>query len=93
MEKTSVVSDVLAPLTEETRRAIAAGGVVRTFPKGSILINEGDTGDSLYIVLSGRVKVFASNAAGREIVLSFFGLSLRSFHFATKIGTCQHLSF
>src|SRR4029077_8874407 len=34
---------------------------------------EGDTGDSLYIVLSGRVKVYASNAAGREIVLSFFG--------------------
>jgi CRP/FNR family cyclic AMP-dependent transcriptional regulator len=24
-------------------------------------------------VLSGRVKVFASNASGREIVLSFFG--------------------
>jgi len=73
MEKTAVVSEVLAPLTEETRRAIAAGGVVRSFPKGTILINEGDTGDSLYIVLAGRVKVFASNAAGREIVLSFFG--------------------
>ena len=57
MEKTAVVSEVLAPLTEETRRAIAAGGVVRSFPKGTILINEGDTGDSLYIVLAGRVKV------------------------------------
>jgi len=61
------------PLAEETLRAIASTGIVRTFPKNAVLINEGDTGDSLYIVLSGRVKVYASNEAGREIVLSFFG--------------------
>jgi CRP/FNR family cyclic AMP-dependent transcriptional regulator len=66
-------NDLLAPLAEETLRAIAQEGVVRTFPKGAILINEGDISESLYIVLSGRVKVYASNAAGREIVLSFFG--------------------
>ena len=65
--------DPYAPLTPDTLRVIAATGVVRSFPKGTILINEGDIADSLYIVLSGRVKVYASNAAGREIVLSFFG--------------------
>jgi CRP/FNR family transcriptional regulator, cyclic AMP receptor protein len=65
--------DLLAPLAEKTLRAIAEGGVVRKFPKSTILINEGDTSESLYIVLSGRVKVYASNAAGREIVLSFLG--------------------
>jgi CRP/FNR family cyclic AMP-dependent transcriptional regulator len=65
--------DPLAPLTESTLKAIAKEGVVRTFPKGSILINEGDTSESLFIVLAGRVKVYASNTAGREIVLSFFG--------------------
>jgi len=63
--------DLLAPLTAKTLQAIAEEGVVRSFPKASILINEGDVSESLYIVLSGRVKVFASNAAGREIVLSF----------------------
>src|SRR5438876_2135932 len=62
-----------APLAEETLRAIAATGVVRNYPKNTILINEGDSSDSLYIVLSGRVKVYASNEAGREFVLSFFG--------------------
>ena len=61
------------PLAEETLRAITSTGVVRNFPKNTVLINEGDTADSLFIVLSGRVKVFASNEAGREIVLSFFG--------------------
>jgi CRP/FNR family cyclic AMP-dependent transcriptional regulator len=66
-------ADPLAPLTESLLRAIAETGVVRSFPKNTVLINEGDQGDSLYIVLTGRVKVFASNAAGREVVIDFHG--------------------
>jgi CRP/FNR family cyclic AMP-dependent transcriptional regulator len=72
MTRTTSPGDSLA-LAEKTLRDIAAAGVVRNFPKNAILINEGDTADSLFIVLSGRIKVFASNEAGREIVLSFFG--------------------
>jgi CRP/FNR family transcriptional regulator, cyclic AMP receptor protein len=61
------------PLQSDTLNAIAASGVTRTFPRNSILINEGDVGDSLFIVLSGRVKVFASNEQGREFVIDFHG--------------------
>jgi CRP/FNR family cyclic AMP-dependent transcriptional regulator len=61
------------PLQSETLNAIAASGVIRAFPRNSILINEGDVGDSLFIVLSGRVKVFASNEQGREFVIDFHG--------------------
>ncbi|MDM0035762.1 Crp/Fnr family transcriptional regulator [Variovorax sp. J22P271] len=53
--------------------AIAPYGVVRSFPAQAILINEGDATDSLYIVLSGRVKVYASSEDGRELVLSEYG--------------------
>jgi len=66
-------ADPLAPLPEGTLRAIAATGVVRSYPRHAVLINEGDQGDSLYIILSGRVKVYASNAAGREVVIDFHG--------------------
>ena len=66
-------ADPLAPLTQETLRAIATSGIVRQFPKNTILINEGDLGDSLYIVLTGKVKVFASNEAGKEVVIDFHG--------------------
>jgi CRP/FNR family cyclic AMP-dependent transcriptional regulator len=47
--------------------------VVCQFPKNVVLINEGDHGDSLFIVVSGKVKVFASNAAGRDVVIDFHG--------------------
>jgi CRP/FNR family cyclic AMP-dependent transcriptional regulator len=66
-------ADPRAPLPEGTLGAIAAGGVVRAFPRNSVLINEGDQGDSLFIILSGKVKVFASNAAGKEVVIDFHG--------------------
>jgi CRP/FNR family cyclic AMP-dependent transcriptional regulator len=47
--------------------------VTRVFPKNSIIINEGDENQSLYILESGRVKVYLSDENGREIVLSTQG--------------------
>jgi len=61
------------PLRDDILQTIAASGVVRSFPKQTVLIHEGDVGDALYIILSGRVKVYASNAAGREVVINFHG--------------------
>ena len=65
--------DPLSPLEDDTLRDIAATGVVRTFPRNAVLINEGDVGDALYVLLSGRVKVYSSNEAGREFVIDFHG--------------------
>lgn len=53
--------------------AIAERGGKRTFPAQAILINEGDATDSLYIVLNGRLKVYASSEDGREVVLAEHG--------------------
>jgi CRP/FNR family cyclic AMP-dependent transcriptional regulator len=61
------------PLADATLAQIAASGVTRTFPKNAVLIHDGDVGDSLYIILSGRVKVYASNAEGKEVVIDFHG--------------------
>jgi CRP/FNR family cyclic AMP-dependent transcriptional regulator len=66
-------ADPFAPLAESTLHAIASAGVMRTFPKNTVLIHEGDVGDSVFIIMSGRVKVYASSSAGREFVISFHG--------------------
>jgi CRP/FNR family transcriptional regulator, cyclic AMP receptor protein len=53
--------------------AIATRGGTRSFPANTILINEGDSTDSLYLVLSGRVKAYSSADNGREVVLDELG--------------------
>jgi CRP/FNR family cyclic AMP-dependent transcriptional regulator len=61
------------PLADATLAQIAASGVTRAFPKSTVLIHDGDVGDSLYIILAGRVKVYASNEEGKEVVIDFHG--------------------
>ncbi|MEP7058466.1 MAG: Crp/Fnr family transcriptional regulator [Caldimonas sp.] len=53
--------------------AIAQHGGVRHFPAHAILINEGDSTDSLYIVLGGHLRAYASAANGREVILAEHG--------------------
>jgi CRP/FNR family cyclic AMP-dependent transcriptional regulator len=62
-----------AALTDEELRALAAQGVLRTFPKNTIVVSEGDETDSLYVIVGGRVKVFVADEDGREIVLATQG--------------------
>lgn len=57
-------------LEEGALKELIPQGVVRSYPKGSIVIHEGDLSDSLYVILSGRVKVFMSEDNGKEFVLS-----------------------
>jgi len=57
------------PLLDEMARR----GGIRSFPAHTILINEGDTTQSLYIVLAGKVKVYAAGDNGREVVLNDLG--------------------
>jgi len=60
-------------LSEHDIAALSRRAVTRAFPKNTIILNEGDQTDSLYIILSGRVKVFLANEEGKEIVLDTQG--------------------
>jgi len=61
------------PLRDTLLREIAAKGGVKRFPAHTVLMYEGDAADSLFIILSGRVKVYASNASGKEVALGTQG--------------------
>jgi CRP/FNR family transcriptional regulator, cyclic AMP receptor protein len=61
------------PLEEDVLRAIAALGGVRRYPANAVIIHEGEEADSLYIVLSGKVRVYASNEAGKEFTIITHG--------------------
>jgi len=45
----------------------------RTFSKGSVILSQGDPGDSLFVVRDGRVKVVLIGEDGREVILGMLG--------------------
>ncbi|ABE46111.1 Crp/Fnr family transcriptional regulator [Polaromonas sp. JS666] len=58
--------DLYARLPPELR-ALAVRGMVRSYPKKAVVINEAEIGDSLFVLLKGSVKVFSMDESGREI--------------------------
>jgi CRP/FNR family cyclic AMP-dependent transcriptional regulator len=60
-------------LSESDLQAVGAHGVIRKFPKNAVVVNEGDSTDSLFVILEGRVKAYVSDGEGREVVLSTQG--------------------
>jgi len=45
------------------------------FPRGTTIIAAGDMTESLYVVISGRLKVMMSDDEGREVILAILGPS------------------
>jgi CRP/FNR family cyclic AMP-dependent transcriptional regulator len=64
---------LLESLQDAALRALAARGVVRSYRKDVLIIQEGDLGDTLYIILAGRLKVFATGDNDREVVIDTHG--------------------
>jgi CRP-like cAMP-binding protein len=49
--------DLFGSLTDEQRRAIAAATRMRTYGEGEVIVREGEPGQSMYVVASGKVAV------------------------------------
>lgn len=74
MEQEKLIAQLEPPL-----RRLAARGIMRTYRKNTVVINEGESTDALFILLEGQVKVYATDENGREITYgtihagNFFG--------------------
>jgi CRP/FNR family cyclic AMP-dependent transcriptional regulator len=63
----------LAAIGDPFVRKLAALGRVRSYPRSTVIITEGDSSDSVFVVLSGKVKAFVSDAEGHELILDTQG--------------------
>ena len=72
---TTVLKSVpmFAGFPEEQLRTLVTVVTRRGAPRGSVIMVEGDRVDSLYIVISGRLKVMMGEADGKEVILSIIG--------------------
>ena len=64
---------LFAGFQNEQLRALVSFVTRRSVPRGSTIMSEGDPVDSLYIVISGRLKVMMGEANGKEVILSIIG--------------------
>lgn len=65
----SSIDQLVNAIGDPMIRELASRGQTRTFPKNAVIINEGDRSDTLYVILSGKVKVYVSDDDGREMIL------------------------
>jgi len=70
MEQILKTIPLFAELKDEELSTIASHAINKTYPKNSVIINEGDNTNSLYVIQSGKVKAFLSNEDGKEVILT-----------------------
>ncbi len=59
-------------MSEEEQRAIAEEIVVETYPKGTVLLRQGETPTKCYFVLQGCVRQYAVDESGKEVTSEFY---------------------
>ena len=72
---TAVLKNVpmFASFPDEPLRVLATVVTRRSATRGTTIMAAGGPIDSLYIVISGRLKVMMSDSEGKEVILSILG--------------------
>jgi len=56
-----------------TLRELAGAVLRRTYRRGDVIVEQGEPGDALYVLLSGEVKVLVEAPSGEQAVVSILG--------------------
>ncbi|GAA1174148.1 Crp/Fnr family transcriptional regulator [Ornithinimicrobium humiphilum] len=64
---------LFSALDEESARRLLDSMTPRRLSRGDIVFREGDKGDSLHVIVTGKVKLARGSADGRESLLSVLG--------------------
>lgn len=66
-------TQLFANLTDAEMSALAARASKKHFDRGALLFSEGDACTGLFLVATGKIRIFKMSAAGREQVLAVEG--------------------
>lgn len=64
---------IFSGIPDADLKTIEALSVTRTYPKNTVIINEGDQANAMYLVVSGKVRVYVSDESGKEFILNSMG--------------------
>lgn len=66
--------EIFSGLSDPELDIITDSCIARSYPKNTVIINEDDFADSLYVIESGRVKVYCSDKNGKEFIMNTMGI-------------------
>ena len=64
---------LFAGLPDSDLQAIARKAVIKSYEKNAIVVTEGEFTKSLYVIITGRIKVYLDDENGKELVLDSKG--------------------
>jgi CRP/FNR family transcriptional regulator, cyclic AMP receptor protein len=64
---------LFAGLSESEHGLFLQVALRRTYPRHTLLIQENDPGENLYLLRKGRAKVYIGDEGGREVILAILG--------------------
>jgi len=65
--------EIFSGLSDVELAALEESSIRRSYPKNTVIINENDVADSLYVIESGKVKVYCSDKNGKEFIMNTLG--------------------
>jgi len=73
IEEVFVAVPLLARLSTRQRSRLARYATTRTYQTGDVIIREGDTSMTLYVILTGAARVARQNHVGQTVSLAEIG--------------------
>ena len=68
-----LISPFFRPMRSEELDEIIGFASERRVPRGTVIVNKGDPGSSMMVVLAGRVRISNVSADGKEVTLNMIG--------------------
>jgi len=69
LKNTLQLVPIFSGLSDACLATLAEHAIIKSYPKNSIVITEGEDGDALYIIASGKVRICLNDEAGKEVCL------------------------
>ena len=66
--------EIFHGLSREELAALDASSSSESYSKNTVVIQENEPADALYVIESGRVKVYCSDKNGKEFIMNSLGV-------------------
>jgi len=80
---------LFSSLSEEELRTLESHAVQKTYRKNTIVIEKGDDSTSLYVLVSGKVRIYVADNEGKEVVLNLLDVPGACFGELALVGDTE----